>query len=176
MEFQPDLIVSGINHGANLGDDVLYSGTVAAAAEGSLMGIPSLAVSLTARQPESFAPAAQVARELVEQILSRRLPPGTLLNINIPDLPYASLRGVRVTRLGRRVYPDMIAEQRDPWGRPFYWIGGETPTWQDEEGLDYSAVKAGYVSISPLQLDLTDHRMLEGIRRWDLALKPDRAR
>jgi 5'-nucleotidase len=172
MKLQPDLIVSGINHGANLGDDVLYSGTVAAAAEGCLMGIPAAAVSLAAWKPDGFETAAGVACALIRQFLSREFPRGTLLNVNIPDLPARDLKGVRVTRLGRRIYPDVVAEQRDPWGRPFYWIGGEKPTWVEEEGLDFTAVHEGYVSVTPLQLDLTAHAAVEAVRRWDLALPP----
>lgn len=172
LKFQPDLIVSGINHGPNLGDDVTYSGTVAAAAEGCLMGIPSLAVSLVSWDPLDFEPAALVVRALLERIRVDPLPAGTLLNVNIPDLPYADLRGFRITRLGRRIYPDVIVQQLDPRGKPYYWIGGEKPTWDKEEGVDFVAVEEGYVSVTPMHLDLTNHRMLETLSRWNLTLPP----
>lgn len=170
IKIQPDLIVSGINHGPNLGDDVTYSGTVAAAAEGCLMGIPSLAVSLASWDPDGFETPARVVRGLVEQILRHSLPTGTMLNVNIPDLPHADLRGIRITRLGRRVYPDVIEEKRDPRGKPIYWIGGETPSWEREEGVDFVAVDEGCVSITPMHLDLTNHGMLETLRGWNLTL------
>lgn len=168
VKVQPDLIVSGINHGPNLGDDVTYSGTVAAAAEGSLMGITSVAVSLSSWEPAHFETAARVARTIVDQLRARPVPAGTLLNVNIPDLPFSSLRGTRVTRLGRRVYPDVIVAERDPRGKPCFWIGGEQPTWLPGEGTDFEAIEAGYVSITPLHLDLTDHARLEQVRGWSL--------
>lgn len=168
VQVQPDLIVSGINHGANLGDDVTYSGTVAAAAEGSLMGIPSMAVSLASWEPTHFECAARVARVIVEQVRRRPLPPGTLLNVNVPDLPFESLKGTRVTHLGRRVYPDKIVAQLDPRGKTCYWIGGDTPTWLPGEGSDFEAVEAGFVSVTPLHLDLTDHGLLDRVRGWSL--------
>jgi 5'-nucleotidase len=170
LKFQPDLIVSGINHGPNLGDDVTYSGTVAAAAEGCLMGIPSIAISLAAWNPSEFDEAARVARILVDQVMARALPNGTLLNINLPNLPMSELKGVRLTRLGKRVYPEVILEQQDPRGKPCYWIGGEKPTWEREEGVDFAAVEEGYVSVTPLHMDLTHHGMLETLRGWGLAL------
>lgn len=168
VQVQPDLIVSGINHGPNLGDDVTYSGTVAAAAEGSLMGIPSVAISLSSWDPTHFATAARVARILVDQLRERPVPAGTLLNVNVPDVPFASLRGTRVTRLGRRIYPDVIVAELDPRGKPCYWIGGDKPTWLPGEGTDFEAVEAGFVSITPLHLDLTDHGLLEQVRGWSL--------
>ena len=164
----PDLIVSGINHGPNLGDDVTYSGTVAAAAEGSLMGITGVAISLSSWEPAHFETAARVARIVVDQLRERPVPAGTLLNINVPDLPFASLRGTQVTRLGRRVYPDVIVAELDPRGKPCYWIGGDKPTWVPGEGTDFEAVEAGFVSITPLRLDLTDHGVLEQVRSWSL--------
>jgi 5'-nucleotidase len=168
VQVQPDLIVSGINHGPNLGDDVTYSGTVAAAAEGSLMGIPSLAVSLASWEHTHFEAAARVARIIVDQLRERPIPPGTLLNVNVPDLPFASLRGTRVTCLGRRVYPDVIVAELDPRGKPCYWIGGDKPTWLPGEGTDFEAVEAGFVSITPLHLDLTDHSLLRQVSGWSL--------
>jgi 5'-nucleotidase len=172
VQVLPDLIVSGINHGANLGDDVTYSGTVAAAAEGSLMGIPSLAVSLASWEPTHFESAARVARVIVDQVRERPLPAGTLLNVNVPDLPFEELRGTRVTHLGRRFYPDKIVAQLDPRGKPCYWIGGETPTWLPGEGNDFEAVEAGFVSVTPLHLDLTDHALLGRVAGWSLGPGP----
>ncbi len=172
VQVHPDLIVSGINHGPNLGDDVTYSGTVAAAAEGRLMGIPSIAISLSSWEQRHFETAARVARVLVDQLRDRPFPPGTLLNVNVPDLSFAQLRGTRVTRLGRRVYPDVIVAELDPRGKPCYWIGGDKPTWLPGEGTDFEAVQAGLVSITPLHLDLTDHDRLEEVRGWSLGPEP----
>jgi 5'-nucleotidase len=170
IQVQPDLVVSGINHGPNLGDDVTYSGTVAAAAEASLMGITSIAISLASWTPSDFTAASRVARLLVGQVLSQSVPAGTLLNVNVPDLPFEAMRGVRVTRLGRRVYPDVIVAQRDPRGKPCYWIGGDKPTWLPGEGSDFEAIQAGYVSVTPLHLDLTDHAALPAVAGWSLGL------
>jgi 5'-nucleotidase len=172
VRVQPDLIVSGINHGPNLGDDVTYSGTVAAAAEGSLMGITGVAISLSSWDPTHFETAARVARIIVDQLGERPVPAGSLLNVNVPDLPFASLRGTRVTCLGRRVYPDVIVAELDPRGKPYYWIGGDKPTWLPGEGSDFEAVEAGFVSITPLHLDLTDHGLLEQVRGWSLGPGP----
>lgn len=174
VRVQPDLLVSGINHGPNLGDDVTYSGTVAAAAEGSLMGIPALAVSLVSWDPQSFGTAARVTRDLVRRLLCAPLPARTLLNVNIPDRPFEELRGIRVTRLGRRVYPDVIVAQKDPRGKACFWIGGEAPTWEPGPGTDFEAISEGFVSVTPLQLDLTDHARLEEVRGWGLALDEHR--
>ena len=135
------------------------------------MGIPSVAISLAAWEPSEFAPAARVAHALLEQLLGKTPPPGTLFNVNVPDLPYESLRGVRVTRLGKRVYPDVILAQRDPRGKQCYWIGGERPTWQETPEADYTAVQEGFVSVTPLHLDLTHHGMLNTVRGWGLGLR-----
>ena len=172
VQVHPDLIVSGINHGPNLGDDVTYSGTVAAAAEGCLMGIPSVAISLASWEQAHFDTAARVARIIVDQLHERAIPPGTLLNVNIPDLPFAQLRGTRVTCLGRRVYPDVIVAELDPRGKPCYWIGGDKPTWLPGEGTDFEAIQAGFVSITPLRLDSTDRDRLEQVRGWSLGPGP----
>jgi 5'-nucleotidase len=172
VQVLPDLIVSGINHGANLGDDVNYSGTVAAAAEGSLMGITSVAISLSSWEPAHFATAGRVARIIVDQLVERPVPAGTLLNVNVPDVPFEALRGTRVTHLGRRVYPDVIVAELDPRGKPCYWIGGDKPTWLPGEGTDFEAVEAGFVSVTPLNLDLTHHDLLEQVRGWSLGPGP----
>lgn len=158
---RPVLIVSGINHGSNLGDDVTYSGTVSAAMEGTLLGVPSIAVSLV--EGGDFAVAASVARLIATRTLVTGLPPKTLLNVNVPaGVP----RGIETTRLGHRVYLDKIVEQTDPRGRTHYWIGAGEPRWEALEGTDMGAVHEGHVSVTPLHLDLTNHRVLPEIGAW----------
>jgi len=164
----PDFVISGINHGPNMGEDVFYSGTVAAAIEGVLQGVPALAASLVTRQPTDFAePAASVAR-LVRQVLERGMPDRLLLNVNFPFLPPAGIRGLQLTRLGSRVYEDTLVKKVDPRGRDYYWIGGEDPIWRPEPGTDFHAVHDGYVSVTPMQLDLTDTAAIERMRDWSL--------
>lgn len=154
----PDLVVSGVNFGVNMGDDVTYSGTVSATFEGTLLGIPSVAFSQEVGENFSFDKAAQFAQRFVAVLLSESLPPDLLLNVNIPS---ADIRGVRFTRLGKRRYQQVVVEKTDPRGKNYFWIAG-TPEWQEEEGTDHSAVSNGLVSITPLHLDLTDYRGLEG--------------
>jgi 5'-nucleotidase len=161
----PILIASGINHGSNLGDDVTYSGTVSAAMEGTLLGVPSIAVSLL--DGGDFAQAGQVARLLAARVLVEGLPPKTLLNVNVP---VRAPRGVRVTRLGHRVYMEKIVEQQDPRGRSHYWIGGGEPRWEALEGTDMAAVHDGFVAVTPVHLDLTHHRALAQMADWSSAL------
>jgi len=155
---RPDLVVSGINFGSNLGDDVTYSGTVSATFEGTLLGIPSVAFSQEISEHFSFARAASFAREFVASLLAEPLPPDLLLNVNIPA---DEIRGVRWTRLGSRRYRQSVVEKEDPRGRKYYWIAG-TPEWKEEQGTDYAALAMGYVSVTPLHLDLTDYRVLDG--------------
>jgi 5'-nucleotidase len=150
----PDLIVSGINFGVNLGDDVTYSGTVSATFEGALLGIPSVAFSQEVAENLSFARAAGFARDLIAELLAGPTPRGLLLNVNIPAGP---IRGVALGRLGRRTYNQSIVEKLDPQGRRYFWIAG-TPEWHQDEGTDHQALTAGKVSITPLHLDLTDYR------------------
>ena len=157
MKPKPDLVVSGINHGGNLGDDVTYSGTVSAAMEGTLLGVPSIAVSLVSRQGTDFATAADFAARLAGVVSQRGLPRDTLLNVNVPALPAAELRGYLVTRQGKRRYGDAIVEHLDPRGRKYYWIGGEDLGFVPGEGTDCTAVAAGYISVTPLHLDLTNY-------------------
>ncbi len=154
---KPDLIVSGINPGANLGDDISYSGTVSAAIEGTLHGVPSLAFSLGGHPPYSFEVASAVAWKLASMALIWKQPPGTLLNINIPPIAAAEIRGIRFTRQGTRRYQDSIQETYDPWGRKHYWIGGGTVHWSGGDNTDEQALSRGYVSVTPIQLDLTNH-------------------
>jgi 5'-nucleotidase len=153
----PDLVVSGINFGFNLGDDVTYSGTVSATFEGTLLGIPSVAFSQEVSEDFSFAGAASFAKRLVGMLFERDLPPDLLLNVNVPA---GEVRGVSFTKLGHRVYRQSVVEKKDPRGRPYFWIAG-TPEWHDDEGTDHKAVSLGRISITPLHLDLTDYRGFE---------------
>ncbi|HEY2994937.1 MAG TPA: 5'/3'-nucleotidase SurE [Methylomirabilota bacterium] len=163
---RPALIASGINHGSNLGDDVTYSGTVSAAMEGTLLGVPSVAVSLMDGH-DDFAAAARVARLVVMRTLVEGLPPKTLLNVNVPA---GEPKGLRFTRLGHRVYSDKIVEHVDPRGRTHYWLGTGEPTWETLEGTDMGAVHDGFVAVTPLHLDLTNHRALAVMADWSAAL------
>jgi 5'-nucleotidase len=160
----PRLVVSGINKGPNLGDDVTYSGTVAGAIEGTLLGIPSFAVSLAARENFRFAEAAEVAFRAAVRIFEQGLPAGTLLNINVPNIPLDEMRGTRITRLGKRIYHQMTVERIDPRGKKYYWIGGGEPDWEREEGTDLDAVDRKVVSITPLHLDFTDYSSFDRLR------------
>ncbi len=160
----PRLVVSGINKGPNLGDDVTYSGTVAGAIEGILLGIPSFAVSLSAREDFRFAEAAEIAARIAAQVLKEGLPSGTLLNVNVPNLPVSELQGTVITRLGKRIYHQMTVERVDPRGKKYYWIGGGEPDWEREEGTDLDAVDRKYVSITPLHLDMTDYASFDRLR------------
>jgi 5'-nucleotidase len=171
IEKKIDIIVSGINPNANLGHDVTYSGTVTAAMEAAIWGHPGIAVSLNS--PENhlgaldYGPAARVASRVVEKIFEYGLPRKTLLNINVPYLADEALMGFRITRLGLRLYRDKLVRRLDPRGKPYYWIGGEPPTGVPEEGTDFGALAGGYVSITPLQLDLTARDLMEEIRTWE---------
>lgn len=170
MARRPDLVVAGINLGSNLGDDVTYSGTVSAAMEGTLLGIPAFAISLDGEAGLDFGPAAAFARHLVREILARRLPAQTLLNVNVPNVPAGRIRGVAITRQGRRIYRETIVEKVDPRGKAYYWIGGQDPTWEAGKGTDFEMLTAGYISVTPLHLDLTNYRALEELRGWGLDL------
>ena len=156
---RPDIVMSGINHGANMGEDVIYSGTVAAAMEGTMFNIPSYAFSLASWHPTDFSGAEAFIKASLNDILAFPLRAGSLLNINIPDGSADNIKGIRVTRLGSRVYNNAITEQVDPHGKPYLWIGGNGPTWKSQEGSDYNAVEAGYVSLTPLMVDLTHHEL-----------------
>lgn len=168
LENRPDLLISGINHGPNLGDDITYSGTVAAAFEGTLLGLPSIAISVCSWKECIFEAAAEFAAVIAAEVLKHGLPPGTLLNVNVPSLPPEEIKGVRITKLGKRVYRDMIVRKTDPRGRDYYWIGGEPPIWCRGEDTDFEAVEAGMISVTPLHLDLTDYKSIDKIRQWDL--------
>jgi 5'-nucleotidase len=164
LPVRPDLVVSGINRGPNLGDDVVYSGTVSAAIEGTLLGIPSIAVSLVAFKDFAFEAAADFAASLAERVLERGLPAGTLLNVNVPLGPARELKGWRVTRQGKRHYSETVVERVDPRGKKYYWIGGDDLGFAYEEGTDCVAVHEGYISVTPLRVDMTSYESLDTVR------------
>jgi len=166
----PTFVVSGINHGPNMGEDVFYSGTVGAAIEGALQGVPSLAASLVTRQPTDFAEPAAMVADLVRQVLERGVPPRLLLNVNFPFLPRAELAGLQVTRLGSRVYEDTLVRKVDPRGRDYWWIGGEDPVWRRDPGTDFHAVHSGFVSVTPMHMDLTDTTACADMQGWSLSV------
>jgi 5'-nucleotidase len=168
LEERPNLVVSGINHGPNMGEDVFYSGTVAAAIEGSMQGVPAIAASLVARDVTDFSAPARFVRRLVEEIAGRGLAGKQVLNVNMPHRPWEDVKGVSFTRLGTRVYADTLIEKKDPRGRAYYWIGGQDPVWDSEEGTDFHAVEHGRISITPLALDLTDYRSVVEMEQWNL--------
>ncbi len=172
VETRIDAVVSGINPHANLGHDVTYSGTVTAAMEAAIAGLPGLAVSLDSPEghlgPLDYSTAAAVAARLAAQVLGRAPLNGLLLNINVPYGPREAIRGVAVTRQGQRLYRDALVRRDDPRGKPYYWIGGDVPTGVADAGTDFGALAAGYVSVTPLQLDLTAHARLEEITTWGL--------
>jgi 5'-nucleotidase len=165
---RPDVVVSGINFGPNLGDDVTYSGTISAAFEGALLGIPSIAFSALIGEGFSFDGSARYAARLTEIVLASRPRTDVVLNVNFPLNP---VRGVRVTRLGKRVYTEGVIERKDPRGRSYFWIGGEVPVWEKEEGTDFTAIEDGCISITPLRMDLTDSASLERLQGMQGALE-----
>jgi 5'-nucleotidase len=165
---KPDLVVSGINNGPNLGTDVLYSGTVSAAIEGALHGIPSLAVSLATYETADFRPAARFARKLALAMAARKLPPDTLLNVNVPALPADKLAGVEVTRLGVIEYENTFERRQDPRGRAYYWMGGSLVDRGNEDGTDVVAIKKGKISVTPIHFDLTNYAIINLIKEWNL--------
>ena len=171
LEEKPDFVLSGINHGANLGDDVLYSGTVAAAMESCILGIPSIAISYTGTEPAGITAWSNVLVELLGQLLQREdFPAETLLNINLPEIPPDKIAGVRVTTLGRRAYVGSLTRAKDPNGKEYFWIGGGESKWWGGPDVDFRAVHSGYVSVTPLHLDLTNYKLLERIEGWALTV------
>jgi len=166
LDEEPDMVVSGVNAGPNLGDDVIYSGTVAAAMEGRFLGLPAMAVSVGSHTPEHFETAARVARELVERLQTRPLAPDVILNVNVPDLPYDQLKGLVATRLGHRHKAEPAVKTRDPRGRTIYWIGPAGPEQDAGPGTDFHAMREGFVSVTPLHVDLTRHASLDGLATW----------
>lgn len=167
MKEKCDLVVSGINHGANLGADTMYSGTVGAAKEACMLGIAALAVSVTTKEENPhFDSAARMAVVVAREMLNRGLPPHTLLNVNVPNHPWGSLKGVAVTTLGRRIYGRALSPRTDPRGQTYYWMAGAVPRGVAEPGSDIAAIEAGRVSVTPLKLYLTDDAFLPDLRRW----------
>jgi 5'-nucleotidase len=162
----PALLVSGVNRGVNLGDDVTYSGTVSAALEGAILGIPSIAMSQDGRNRFFFEAAADYALVVARAVLRHGLPSGTLLNVNVPHRPRAGIKGICVTRLSRRRFENPIIEKTDPRGRKYYWIAGTRITWSRQRDSDYAALRRGLVSVTPLHLDMTHEEVLEELRRW----------
>jgi len=166
---RPDFVVSGINHGHNMGEDVLYSGTVAAAMEGLAFGIPGVAVSFAGTEHALIRTYHDVLERLLRQLLVvERFPADTLLNVNLPPRPAAEVKGVRVTTLGKRIYSESLTKMKDPWGRDIWWIGGGQLSWSGREDSDFQAVEDGFVSVTPLHVDITNYRLLETVRGWDL--------
>ncbi len=166
LEREPDMVVSGINSGPNMGDDVIYSGTVAAAMEGRFLGLPAIAISQAAPCPQHFDTAARVAVWLVRRLRERPLPPDSILNVNVPDVPWEQLAGFRVVRLGHRHKSEPVVKSIDPRGRPIYWVGPAGPEQDAGPDTDFHAVRAGYVAITPLQVDLTRHGALTTLTQW----------
>ena len=167
-----DLVAAGINYGANLGDDITYSGTVSAAMEAVLSFVPAFAISQEYYEHPDFSLAGLIAYRTAVNILENGLAPGELININVPAIPIAECRGVEVTRLGKRIYQDELVERIDPRGTPYYWIGGPPPTGLAEPGTDFDAVVNGRIAVTPIQLDLTARRLLERLSRWPWELPP----
>jgi 5'-nucleotidase len=166
LGFRPDLVISGINDGENMGDDTLYSGTVAAAMEGFLLGIPSLAFSMSRKPPQHFDTGAHVARTLVMRLIAQPAHQPWLLNVNVPDVPTAQLKGIKTTRLGRRHAAEPTIPTTNPRGDTVWWVGAAGPAAQRGEGTDFHAVENGFASVTPLMVDLTDHSALAAVRAW----------
>ena len=166
MRASPALVISGINRGVNIGDDVTYSGTVSAALEGTILGVPSIAVSQEGLDVFRFGAAAVYARRVAKLVLQRGLPHETLLNVNVPDRPAREIAGVRVTSLSQRRFDNPIIEKEDPHGRKYYWIAGTRTSWERGKDSDHEALRQGFVSITPIHLDVTNHAMLEQLRSW----------
>ena len=166
LDYEPDMVISGINHGANLGDDVLYSGTVAAAIEGRFLGLPAIAVSLVSDSTDNMDTAARAAASLLQRLQANPLPADTILNVNVPDLPFDELAGFSVTRLGYRHRSEAVVPQNDPKGRRVYWVGPAGAGQDAGPGTDFHAIDCGFVSVTPLQVDLTRHDALDGLRDW----------
>jgi len=169
---RPHLIASGINRGANLGDDITYSGTVSAAMEGTILGVPSFALSVIGERPFHYDSAVYYAIEVGSYILDKSLPYDTLLNVNVPNVPKRdTIKGIRITRQGKRVYDNAIQEVFSPWGDKHYWIGGGKPYWEQGEDMDMQAVLDGYVSVTPVHLDLTNYTALDYLKKsWGYGL------
>ena len=163
---EPNIVVSGINAGANLGDDVIYSGTVAAAMEGRFLGLPAVAISVTSFQPQYLDTAAQVSFEIISKLTTTQLPNDVIININIPDVSKEELKGIQTTRLGNRHKAEPVIKSEDPRGNPIYWVGAAGPEQDAGPGTDFHAIKNGYVSVSPMHLDLTHYNVMQDVADW----------
>ena len=172
LDFRPDLVVSGVNNGANLGDDTIYSGTVAAATEGYLFGLPALAVSLVQKGWAHLDTAVELAVRVAQEVTAQPPQSPVLFNLNVPNLPHDQLRGLQVTRLGKRHPSQPVVMQRNPRNEPVYWIGSAGDALDDQPGTDFHAIAQGYAALTPLQLDLTHYRLLEDCRKRFAALGP----
>ncbi len=166
LQQEPDMVIAGINHGANLGDDVLYSGTVAAATEGRFLGLPAIAVSLAGDQAHHFDTAVAAVHRLFDQILATPLPADTILNVNVPDVPLKEIRGFQATRLGQRHKAEPVIKDTDPRGRTIFWVGPAGPEQDAGPGTDFYAIRQGYVSVTPLQIDLTRYDSIDALASW----------
>jgi len=167
MPEQPDFVISGINHGSNMGEDVLYSGTVAAAFEGLVAGIPSIAISFAGGDLDLLATHRPRLERLLKHLVSvQDFPKETLLNINLPNIPGDEVKGVKVTHLGSRVFHEEIALMKDPWGKDIYWIGGGHVTWSGGAESDFRATRDGYISVTPLHMDMTNYKLIEVVQTW----------
>lgn len=170
LEERPDFCLSGVNHGPNMGEDVLYSGTVAAAMEATVLGVPAIALSYAGPEFESIEGWEDKMGELLSRLLSRRgdFPRSTLLNVNLPPIDPGEVRGIRITSLGKRTFSDSLTRSKDPTGREFFWIGGGAAHWEGGAETDFGAVAEGFISVTPLHLDLTNYRLIDEIRGWGL--------
>lgn len=166
LDDEPDMVFAGINHGANLGDDVLYSGTVAAATEGRFLGLPAIAISMASSQPVHFASGVKVAQIILQRLIDKPLAKDILLNINVPDLPWEEIKGLQTTRLGQRHKAEPVIKSEDPRGRTIYWVGPPGKEQDAGVGTDFYAISQGFVSITPLQFDLTRYEALDAIKEW----------
>ena len=166
LDFTPDLVVAGINHGANMGDDVIYSGTVAAATEGRHLGLPAIAVSLAGHDDEHFETAAYVTVQVIKKLKSHPLPADQILNINVPAIPLHELKGLQITRLGRRHKAETMTKSRDPWGREIYWYGSLGPELDAGPGTDFHAITHGYASITPIHVDMSAYKSMDQLKQW----------
>jgi 5'-nucleotidase len=166
LDEEPDMVVSGINNGSNMGDDVIYSGTVAAAMEGRFLGLPAIAISLVGDQLKHFASAGKVAQLLVQRLQDDPLPPDTIINVNVPDVAWSELAGLQATRLGSRHKSEPVVKGYDPRGRPIYWVGPAGPEQDAGPGTDFYAVRTRHVSVTPIQVDLTRHNALDSLSSW----------
>ncbi len=166
IEDEPDIVIAGINMGANLGDDVIYSGTVAAAMEGRFLGLPAVAISATSRRPCNLSVCAKVSHEIISKLATKQLPQDLIINVNIPDVPKHEMRGMKTTRLGSRHKAEPVIKSFDPRGKPIYWVGAAGPEQDAGPGTDFHAVKNGYVSVTPLHLDLTHYKAMKPVEDW----------